>query len=382
MKKRGLGPTGVLTVALLAVFASAGCAERSALMRRPKGSTPGQPNHGAEPDAGALTATATDLAVGLVRTNLDRAAAEVAAAAASSDPYLRANAMEAAALLPEGREPLLRKALDDANPAVRFAALATIGRSRLTHLAGDAAGHLNDPNVSVQAAAIFALARNGQPVDPTPLAAMIKSPDPTIRGNAAMLLGMMGEPSAVPMLKEAVRQPMPGVSGVRDAIVRLQFAEAVTKLGDYSNLNAIRAGAYSTLGEVQVLAVILLGDLRDRTMGPALRQMLDQPPVERQVAAAASLAKMGQFHGLNTVLKASRMDGYLQRSQAAMALGYFDADAAAERLVQLLADSQGQVRLSAATALLRMAQRLATTANPTLPPENPSAPVDKPLTLR
>jgi HEAT repeat protein len=178
-----------------------------------------------------------------------------------------------------------------------------------------------------------------------------------------------------------VHEPMPGVSGVRDAIVRLQFAEAVTKLGDYSNLNAIRAGAYSTMGEVQVLAVILLGDLQDRTMIPALRQMLDDPPVERQVAAAASLAKMGQFHGLETVLKASRNEGFLQRSQAAMALGYFDDDAAAQRLTELLADMQPEVRLSAAAGLLRMGPRVQGVASPA-PTIVDQTMVDKPLGQR
>lgn len=380
MKSERVRRAVAMAVAVAMVIVG-GCTEHSALMRRPKGSPPGQVNV-ADGGRVGLTPVATDTAVSLIRANLGRAASEVAAAASSPDPYLRANAMEAAEMLPEARVELLRRAMSDPNPAVRFAALATIGRGRVGEIAGDAAGCLGDENPSVRAAAIFALARNRQPVDQTPLAGMVRSPDPTVRGNAVMLLGMMGEASAVPMLKEAVHEPMPGVSGTRDAIVRLQFAESVTKLGDYSNLNSIRAGAYSTLGEVQVLAVILLGDLQDRTMAPALRQMLAEPPVERQVAAATSLAKMGQFHGLETVLKASKMEGPLQRAQAAMGLGYFDADAAVERLVELLGDSEGQVRLSAAAGLLRMERRLAARGTEAEPGAAPAVAVDKPLTLR
>lgn len=279
---------------------------------------------------------------------------QVVAASRSDEPFLRANAVESAQFLPDRATPMLQLALEDPHQAVRFAALAVIGRQKLAALAPLAQPKLQDESLSVRAAAMFALRRCGIPVDVTPMAQLLASEDQTVRGNAVMLVGQMGDPSAIPMLKQLSARRMTRANPTRDAIVRLQFAEAIIRLGDDTYYSAVRAGAYSIVGEVRVLATRLMGDLGDQKMQAALVQMLSEPPIEQQLAAAESLAKLGNEQGLSTVLAHVAYPAPTVRAQAAMTLGRFHAAEAVTALVQLLQDPEPQVRLSAAASILRL----------------------------
>jgi len=301
----------------------------------------------------SVTYAEADLARRLLESVHAQSIEQIIACSQDDDPFMRANAIEASQYLPDRVVPLVQLALEDSHEAVRFAALATVGRRRLTVVAPVARTYLSDPSRSVRAAAIFALAKCGQAVDRTPLAAMLADPDLGVRGNAAMLVGMMDDPTAVPMLKDMAKAPMQRIGPAKAAIVRLQFAEAIARLGDDSNLSAIRAGAYSKIGEVRVLAVTMMGELNDQAMAPAIAVMLSEPPMELQVAAAATLAKFGDPSGLRVVMLASHSALALQRHQAALALGYFDAPGAVRVLTRLLNDEDRRVRLSAAAAICR-----------------------------
>ncbi|MEX0777238.1 MAG: HEAT repeat domain-containing protein [Phycisphaeraceae bacterium] len=289
----------------------------------------------------------------IMREARDLAIKQVVASSQSEDAYLRANAMETARYLPNRATPMVQRALDDPAAPVRFAALVTMGRLKLADLAPAARRRLDDPSASVRAAAMFALRASGQKADLTPLAQMLVSQDPATRGNAALILGLIGDPSAIPMLKDEARTPMPRVSGVREAIVRLQVAEAIAKLGDMSVLDAIRAGVFSQFDEVRVMAVQMLGQLEDRKYENAIGGLLDKPPVELQLVAAEALARIGYDQGLPIALDAGRHQVTAVRSQAALTLGSFRDVRAAKALVAMLDDPQEQVRLSAAAALLK-----------------------------
>ncbi len=275
-------------------------------------------------------------------------------AARSPDEFLRANAMETAIFLPERADSLLQVGFQDSAPVVRFAALATMGRLKLTSGVPSARRLLTDRDPSVRAAALFALGRCGEQVDPSSMAFLMTSPDPGARGNVAMLVGMAGDPAAIPLLKDAARVRMRMASPQRAAIIRMQIAEAVVKLGDEESIDAIEAGAFSQFDEVRVLAVMTLGRLKDRRMEPALVSMLDGPPIELQVASAQALAEMNHRGlGLDIVLKAASSATWTVRVQAAAALGYFSQPQVSDKLATLLDDTAGQVRISAAAAVLR-----------------------------
>lgn len=293
----------------------------------------------------------------LLEDGHDRAIRQIVESSHSSSPFLRANAIEAGMSLPKRIVPLVQLGLDDPHPAVRFATGAVMAKLRLGEVAPTVRRLLDDPSASVRIAAIWALYVCDQPVDVNPMSAMLASTDPTVRGNAAMALGDMRIPNTVAMLKELARVPMHRTSAVREAIVRLQIAEAIVKLGDESALNALRAAVYSQFDEVRVLAVSMLGQLADQRMEKAIAQMMLEPPIELQVAAAGALARMGKHDGFPVVVDAGDSDIPTVRAQAAMTLGSFPDELAAQALLTLLDDVEEQVRLSAAAAIVRVAKR-------------------------
>ena len=291
-----------------------------------------------------------------VLTAPQRAVQIVLDASHSEDPFLRANAIEAVQPARRRLIPIVQLALDDPHPAVRFAALAAIGKQTLIELSPQIERLLTDDSLSVQAAAMFALHRCSQPVDISPMATMLASNDPSLRGNVALLLGLMNDPSAVPMLRELAQTPMPRAAAVQDAIVRSQIAEALVRLGDETALSAIRAAAYSQFDEVRVLAVSVMGQLGDRRMERAFVEMLTSPPIELQLAAAATLAQFGHFdEGFELVLTACDSPIVTVRSQAVLALVHYPDPRAREKVAILLDDPQEIVRVAAAAAALRIA---------------------------
>jgi HEAT repeat protein len=320
-----------------------------------------------------------------------RAIDEVLAAARGDSAELRMNAIEAIQPVPDRALPLAELGLADDNPAVRFAALSTVGKLQLDSLAPRARelAQNEDQDPSVRAAAMFAAHQCGLDIDISPLAGLLKSEDPTVRGNVAMLLREMGNPSAIPMLEEVAEDNLPKANPARETVVRVQVAEALVELGQEEALDPLRAAMYSSYMEARVLAVTVLGKLGDEKMVPALQEMLDHPPIELQLAAAKALARLGHDRGPEVLMRGARMseadvgrrakrflaeqnradvgprfkqlvdDGSLRqrvaanlRAQAAFGLAASGQRQAAEELVSLLDDEVARVRLAAAAAIL------------------------------
>jgi len=287
---------------------------------------------------------------------------------------LRANAIEAMQVDPDRALPLAQRGLGDENPGVRFAAIVTAGQLEFRSLAPAIQPLVRDPNPSVRAAAIFALHTFGRDIDITPLGDMLASQDPGLRANVAMLLGLMGDPSAIPMLQQAGDKPMPRVGEERVALVRIQVAEAMAKLGDDQALDAIRAGMHSSVGEVQIVAINAVGALGDEKGAAVLQTMLTNQPIEVQLAAAASLARVarkrnfsatGMGEWLRRVEDRARPVALAQldhptdpiRAQVAWTLGWFNDARTLAALETLLDDPNPQVRVAAAASVVRRAER-------------------------
>ncbi|MFG0251030.1 MAG: HEAT repeat domain-containing protein [Phycisphaeraceae bacterium JB051] len=290
----------------------------------------------------------------------NRAVQQILVSARSQDPILRANALEAAEALPNRIGPLVQQALMDQSAVVRYAALLTIGKLKLSGVAANARQFINDPNESVRAAAIFALARNfgtqgggGFAVDISPLAGLVMSNNPTTRGNAAYIMGLMGDDTAIPMLKAAARKRLPTAPQAREVLIRVQIAEAIYRLGDTEVLDSIRAGMFSQFDEVRILSVQILGRLYDRQWEPAIENTLKKDPIELKLAAAGTLGRFGNRKGLDIILDAAQSQSVLLRSQAAICLGMFrNEPTATQMLIGMLTDQSEPVRLAAAAGLL------------------------------
>ena len=304
----------------------------------------------------------------LLRRAEQRAVDVLARAAQSEDALLRAHAVEGIKPLRDRALPMARLLMDDPNPGVRFVALVT-----LAHLAepgvGDAAmsmarGPEADANGSVRAAALVAAKEAGRGVSLTPLARMLDSRDLTERANAVMLLGEFGHRSAIAMIRELSANVPKRTSPVREAIYRLQVAEALAKLGDEESVDAIRAATLSPLHEVQVLGLYLLGELEDGTYAPLLKGRVqdERRSIEVRVAAATSLARLGEDTGATVLLEASRLeqielnDEMVEasplRASACFGLGLLPREDTATRLIELLDDPSSRVRVAAAAAIV------------------------------
>lgn len=308
---------------------------------------------------------------------------------------VRLAGLEASQFAPDAADDLALRGLEDENPAVRFAALVTIGKLKLQRLADAASDLMNDKNASVRAAAIFAVKRCGREVDLSPLGAILAGGSAGDRANAAMLIGELGDPQAIDMLREMSAESMPRVSAAQRAWVRLQFAEAMIKLDpdDAEVLGSIRAAMFSNLDDVRVLAIQVLGEVGDQSIRSGLTHILQRDnPIQVKIAAAQTLVRLGDTRAQAVLMDASAYDAkalrrdlqrYVQdsdtdnspevqairdllnneeqlartaaevRAQAAVALAWVQSVEAAERLDALMADADPIVRVAAASAVLR-----------------------------
>ncbi len=332
-------------------------------------------------------------------------------AAVSKRAQVRAHAVEACERLERGEaRGLVFDAIEDEHAGVRFAGAVMVGDLRLADGVGHLAELMKDEkkrqremrrelsargldrmmrrkimgryglSCSVEAACLYGLFVNGVDVNISRMAALLSRDDASLRGNVVMLLGKMGDVSAVPMIREARFRKIEKIEASKQAIVQLQAAEAAAKLlsveAGATELSIIRANAYSMTPEVRVFAVRVLGDLDDRLVIGALETMLAKETdpqgkvaarlTELQLAAAESLAKMGNQRGLGVALEAcagknvgDARVGVLWRSYAARVLGEFRGNVrAAGALVALLGDESEDVRLAAAMGILRLGEGL------------------------
>ena len=283
-------------------------------------------------------------------------------ASRSTDPMVRAVAVEAMEKDPAILEPAVRRGLGDPNPGVRFAAAVVGSKAALPGLAPLVEPLLLDPNQSVQAGAILALHRCGRKVDPTPLAAMARSSSPEVRGNAVMVLGDLGNRSAMPLLKQAFETPMPKAMPAAVRVVDLQVAEAMVKLGDVSQLEPVHAALFSRSdqGECIALACQIVGTVRDKSALPMLQRLIDaggddvRPMEIRLLAAIACMQIMspGPEALADLGVQAARDTRPQVRALGARLLGWFQSPQSGLALGQLIRDQDPMVQLSAAAAIL------------------------------
>lgn len=320
-----------------------------------------------------------------------KAIEQVLLSSRSDNPFLRANAIEAIHPVVERARPMAQLGLKDPHPAVRFAAAVTIGKLRISGMQGAIGDVLKDSDPSVRAAALYAAAQLGMQIDISELANCMASPEVGVRSNAAMLLALLGDRGAVPMMKELGQLPLSRrVSPARNAVYRVQLAEALVQLGDEQGFEGLRAGAFSSYDEVRVVAVQAMGRVQDQAMAPALQRIQATAPIQVRLAAAQALAQLGRPVDVGLVLQGAAYSAeevltqarsmarqgmershqayvgtLLQdaqareqaaaaiRAEAAFVLGLANNPAAISKLVSLLDDRSEQVRLSAAAAILR-----------------------------
>ena len=298
-------------------------------------------------------------------SDAERAMAILRQAARSTDPSIRANAIESLLASPGTLEEVVTAGLVDSNRGVRFVAAMCIGRARLSNLSHLVEPLVRDASPSVRAAAIYALRRCGRPADPSVLAAMLRSDDPEIRSNAFAVLGELGDRSAAPMVREALGKGMRRVNPIRVRIVELQGAETLVRLGSEEDIEAIRAALFAPVeqGELSILACQILARVGDQSSVPMLERLImasgnSARPPEIRLAAAQAIAELGartQIDLLALASNAARSPDPLVRMQAASVLGRLGGSVAEATLATMLSDPVESVRVTAAGNLARLA---------------------------
>lgn len=308
----------------------------------------------------ATTAPGASVQISALR---ERALGVLTLAADDTDPSLRANAIEALALAPGRAEPIIARALRDANEGVRSVAAMVVGRAGFTAQSGSLRPLLSDRSPYVRASAVFGLAKTVG-ADPSPLAGMLLSdPSPRVRSHAVFILGEIGDDSALPMIREAVRQTIPRASETETKLFQLQAAEAMVKLGDASRLEAILASLFAANQDdlqISALAAQILGGLGYKSVTNDLKNLAGDidasgrvMPPEIRMAAAGALAKLNQTE-VGFIADQYRSDeSPLIRAQAAFVYGENRNPADLAKLEPMLGDRSGLVRVSAAGAILK-----------------------------
>jgi len=285
--------------------------------------------------------------------------------AAHPDPVIRANALEGMLDAPGRADRWLERGLMDQSAGVRAVALMGIARGSRAHLAEQAQPLLGDRSRYVRLSAIYALAANGRSPRLEPLArALMDTDEPRLRAHAAVILGEMGNASALPMLRRAAQRSSPMAPRGQVRLLSLQLSEAMVKLGDQEQVQAIRAALYPARPEeleATALAARILGDLGDKGAIDQLALLtarLDNRgnllPPEVRLSAVQALARLGRPQG-DFIAREYLDDERAQvRALAALSLGETGQARYLDRLTRMMHQGQPVVRVHAASAVVRL----------------------------
>ncbi|MFZ2874982.1 MAG: HEAT repeat domain-containing protein [Phycisphaerales bacterium] len=321
---------------------------------------------GAQPQPAPATAASTP-ALSKSKTR-ELAISIIEQASGSTDPQVRANAVEAAGYSATRLRDIVARGLTDPSPAVRSVAAMTVARVGLNDLADSVYPLLGDAEPHVRASAILALVRTGRDVDRSPLAPMLlEDSSPWVRRHAAWVLGEIRDNSALPLLRSAAVDPLPSATRAQAKLFQLHVAEAMAKLGDAKARQSLRGALYPSQPEeleAVAVAVGMIAQFKDREsyeqVAP-LAKYKDRDgnpyPAEIRLAVAAALASLGDPSLARIADPFAVSSVAAQRAQAAFV--YADAGDAesASRLAGLLQDSEEAVRVAAAGAVLRAGGR-------------------------
>lgn len=303
------------------------------------------------------------IAVQVSAENLQTGAIEILKRAAdSTNPLLRANAIEGMKHAPHAAPEAIRKGLGDENRAVRFVATMLVGQLKLTDMRTLVEPLLKDESESVQAAAIYAVRRLGGKPDLNPLSRMLLGEDAEVRANAALVLGELGDPSAVSLLRYALGHGLLKSGSARRKIVEMQIAEAMVKLGDVQQLEVIRASLFSRPeeGEITALACQICGEVKDEASLPNLLDLATrggkmQQSAEIRMAAALAASRIDPQQAILGVPTAYVGSPRFElRAQAAATFGATRQQAALQYLARQMDDPNPLVQVSAAAGVLEI----------------------------
>lgn len=283
-----------------------------------------------------------------VASELNEAARkEITAAARSRDPLVRAHALESIRQLGGSVDNIeILRGLSDPEPVVRFAAAMAAGELGLADAHQSLLKLVNDPDRTVQIAARFGLHRIGDKRFSHDFERTARDPETIVRADTAIALGLLQEPSAVKVLREMQFDGSPSV--------RLQAAEALWRYGVEDALKTLVGATLSAFADDQAVAYLALAGPRNPKVMSHIHGGLSSEYTQIQLIAARAAGMLGSDAGYPIALTGAKSEDAVQRALAAFAFGAIGRTDAQPVLAQLLKDTDPDVRLAAATAVLQL----------------------------
>lgn len=180
----------------------------------------------------------------------------------------------------------------------------------------------------------------------------LRDPQEYLRAAAYTALADAASIESIPPLED----------GLLDSSVLVK-AQAVVGLGQVAKSNrlsaeqrdhlatAVRRALHDAAPSVQIAALTVLGDVKDQSVVPALKEMVrkDEGPVG--IFASAALVKLGESAALSEILSAATLPDAQSRMAALAALGDLKRPETLSLLSQSVYDPDPSVRAFAAAAL-------------------------------
>lgn len=280
-------------------------------------------------------------------------------AAKSPDPLLRCHALETLATRGGAMaSQAIRKGLTDEIAAVRFAAAVAAGDIKDAPAKPLLNKMIEDTNLSVRLAAGYALERMGDGRFVNWYDQVLMGEDVTLASQACMLVGKLGN---TPLRKDNKKQLWQAFrKHSQDAVVRLQAAEALARLGDQEILRKLLVFAGSGYADDRILSISGLEALGGPQAEAMLTALADDPQLEVRLAAIRALGKNASEKELELVRnhlrftdeQGDKIATARVRGLAAMALGSAGQPKDGSLLYAAMADDYPTVRIAAARATI------------------------------
>jgi HEAT repeat protein len=220
---------------------------------------------------------------------------ELRRAAMCDDPVLRMQALEAFqdVAAKEG-SPCIIDNIDNGYAGVSFAALMSVGETRIPAPIEKVRTLSEDNDANVRIAALFAMHRLGQRGRTKELADyLLHNPDARVRANAALAIGRLNDESSIRLLHQALAHEK------KDA-VKMQILEALAMLGDSEGIERLKFSGFSAFPDQASLALMCLANARTPDAEELFRIRLSKADYpETRLQAARGLGRLGYEDGFD-----------------------------------------------------------------------------------
>ena len=166
-----------------------------------------------------------------------------------------------------------------------------------------------------------------------------------VRYTAARSLGMIGSPQAIEALIEILDQP-----DLLDTPRVLEIVQSMPNMANEPLRRMLDSPDHNPAAKL--LAIDLVGDLRDYSMLDLLHQILNSSDKEKVVRAIKAIGKIAAPQSVEEILHLVHDRSWEVRAQAMKAIGLLDIKEGLPMLVEGLSDRAYWVRRNAADALV------------------------------